>query len=230
MAKTKKVLLFIVEGFIDKYSLGSVLSPLLSNEEICFAITQGDVTTKSEVNACNVLKTLNGHISEELNKRHFRSSDLLQIVHIIDSDGAFIPESSVRTDPSAGSQLIYGNDFIGTSNPVGIKERNRKKKQLVDLLKTKNEILKKPYRVFYFSRNLEHVLHNKGETLSNEEKNSLSDTFVNTYADCPQDFVRFIKSLEIAVPGDYKKSWQFIEEESHSLERWSNFHLFFDQH
>ncbi len=42
MGKTKKVILFIVEGITDKTALGSVLDAILSNEKIHFAITEGD--------------------------------------------------------------------------------------------------------------------------------------------------------------------------------------------
>lgn len=46
MAKTKKVILFIVEGITDKTALGNVLTNLIEtdNETVRFAMTDGDIT------------------------------------------------------------------------------------------------------------------------------------------------------------------------------------------
>lgn len=104
MGKTKKVILFIVEGITDKTALGSVLDAILSNEKIHFAITEGDITTKD----------------------------------------------------------------------------------------------------------------------------ALADQFDDLYGDAPEAFLEFIKSKDFAVPGDYAETWNFIEDGVHSLERWSNFHLYFE--
>lgn len=227
MGKTKKVILFIVEGITDKTALGSVLDAILSNEKIHFAITEGDITTKDDVDASNVVRRINEIIKATQERYHFCASDLLEVVHLIDTDGAFIPETAIVDNPAA-TRIQYSLQDIQTSDVQKIAERNRKKLGLVNLLKNRGEINKKPYKMFYFSRNQEHVLHNDARDLTTGQKNSLADQFDERYGDAPEAFLEYIKSKDFAVPGDYAETWAFIESGLHSLERWSNFHLYFD--
>ena len=125
------------------------------------------------------------------------------------------------------THIQYTLQNIQTDDIEKIVERNQKKLGLVKLLRSKTEINKKPYKMFYFSRNQEHVLHNEARELTTSEKNALADQFDDLYGDAPEAFLEFIKSKDFAVPGDYAATWSFIEEGTHSLERWSNFHLYF---
>ena len=226
MGKTKKVILFIVEGITDKTALGTVLDAILSNEKIHFAITEGDITTKDDVNASNVIRRINEIVKFTQERYHFKASDLLEIVHLIDTDGAFIPDTAVINNAEA-MHIQYTLQNIQTDDIEKIVERNQKKLGLVKLLRSKTEINKKPYKMFYFSRNQEHVLHNEAKELTASEKNALADQFDDLYGDAPEAFLEFIKSKDFAVSGDYAETWKFIEDGIHSLERWSNFHLYF---
>ena len=227
MGKTKKVILFIVEGITDKTALGSVLDAILSNEKIHFAITEGDITTKDDVNASNVIRRINEIVKFTQERYHFKASDLLEIVHLIDTDGAFIPNTAVINNAEA-THIQYTLQNIQTDDIEKIVERNQKKLGLVKLLRSKTEINKKPYKMFYFSRNQEHVLHNEAKELTASEKNALADQFDDLYGDAPEAFIEIIKSKDFAVSGDYAETWKFIEDGIHSLERWSNFHLYFN--
>ena len=184
MGKTKKVILFIVEGITDKTALGSVLDAILSNEKIHFAITEGDITTKDDVNASNVIRRINEIVKFTQERYHFKASDLLEIVHLIDTDGAFIPNTAVINNAEA-THIQYTLQNIQTDDIEKIVERNQKKLGLVKLLRSKTEINKKPYKMFYFSRNQEHVLHNEARELTTSEKNALADQFDDLYGDAP---------------------------------------------
>lgn len=227
MAKAKKVVLFIVEGFTDKTALGAILTNLLENESVRFAITEGDITTRADVSESNVVSCLNGFIKRELERNAFRYSDLKEIVHLIDTDGAFIPDSAVRENREA-KHVEYSEKEVLAPNRDRLIQRNRRKLRLVRLLRGKREIRKKPYRMFYFSRNLEHALHNEIRTLTSAEKMRLAESLEASFIDSPSDFIGFMHSKEFLAPGDYGKSWEFIEEGSRSLERWSNFGIYFD--
>ena len=150
----------------------------------------------------------------------------MEIVHLIDTDGAFIPEGAIVDNPAA-KHIQYSLQDIQTSDVQKIADRNCKKLALVNLLKARGEINKKPYKMFYFSRNQEHVLHNNARDLTTSQKNALADQFDERYGDAPEAFLEYIKSKEFAVPGNYAETWNFIEDGVHSLERWSNFHLYF---
>ena len=49
------------------------------------------------------------------------------------------------------------------------------------------------------------------------------------YFDDPSEFVKFIYESEFAVAGNYEESWSYIKEGVNSLNRYSNFHLFFEE-
>lgn len=228
MAKTKRVILFIVEGITDQTALGNVLTSLLNSETVRFAMTDGDITTNNGVNPGNVVNRVNAIVKAALQKNAFKMSDLNNIVHLIDTDGAFIPDAAVE-EKSDASHIEYTENTIQTAHLKPILKRNAQKKSLVGILRGKSEISKKPYKMFYFSRNMEHALHDESRELTTDEKMVLAEQFDDSYADRPQDFVEYLRSGGFAAPGNYEDSWKFINEGTHSLERWSNFHVFFDK-
>lgn len=227
MSKAKKVILFIVEGITDSTALGGVLTNLLDSEAVHLEMTRGDITTKEDVNAGNIIARINAVVREAVKRYAFRPTDLQFIVHLIDTDGAFISNSAIQNDPNA-AHIKYTINTIQTAKEKAIQERNIKKSGLVGILRGRNEINKIPYKVFYFSRNMEHVFHNEIRELTPEEKMVLAEKFDDDYADNPQDFLNFISSSSFAVNGDYKQTWDFITQGTHSLERWSNFHIYFE--
>ena len=181
MAKTKKVVLFIVEGFTDKTALGAILTNLLENESVRFAITEGDITTRAAV-----------------------------------------------MENREAKRVEYSEKEVFAPDRDRLLQRNKRKLRLVRLLRGKREIRKKPYRMFYFSRNLEHALHGEIRTLTSAEKTRLAERLEASFIDRPSDFIGFMHSKEFLAPGDYENSWKFIEESTRSLERWSNFGIYFD--
>ena len=72
------------------------------------------------------------------------------------------------------------------------------------------------------SCNLDHVLHNKLNS-TDEEKEADAHAFAKAYHDDTCAFVKFICESDFSVKGEYLDTWQFIKEEKHSLERYTNF-------
>lgn len=149
MAKTKKVILFIVEGITDQTALGGVLTNLLNTEIVRFSMIGGDITTNNDVNLSNVLNRVNAIVKMALQKYAFKPSDLQSIVHLIDTDGAFIPSTAISKSTIA-NKIEYTENTINTPNVDSIIARNSKKKALVTMLRGKSEIAKKPYKMFFF--------------------------------------------------------------------------------
>ena len=54
LSKSKKTVLFIVEGITDEVSLALGFSELMNSDEVRFAITRGDVTTKPSIRVDNI--------------------------------------------------------------------------------------------------------------------------------------------------------------------------------
>ncbi|GAB6114145.1 hypothetical protein JCM30795_03510 [Agathobaculum butyriciproducens] len=76
--------------------------------------------------------------------------------------------------------------------------------------------------MYYFSLNLEHILHGR-TNLSNREKIQCAEEFDLKYGDDPDGFTLFMKESSFSVCDDYRGSWAFIKTGLHSLERYSNF-------
>ena len=122
----KKVLLFIVEGLSDEAALDGVLSRLLSNEKIRFHVVKGDITT-SERRGSNSIKTLiNEQVRKFMTSYHLQPKDILQVVHLMDTDGAFVPESAIIED-SGISEFKYTSATITAPSKDTVRRRNATK-------------------------------------------------------------------------------------------------------
>ena len=62
---------------------------------------------------------------------------------------------------------------------------------------------------------------------TDDEKADMADDFAEKYEGKVEDFIEFISQDDLIAPGTFKQTWQFIEKEKHSLERFTNMHLIF---
>lgn len=222
-AKTKKVILFIVEGPTDEETLSPVLKKAFQREDVRFHVVHGDMTSNWSVSGNNAVKTVNEHIEVERKRYGFNKKDILKVIHLVDIDGAFIPadkvvKSTIRT-------IQYFDDRIESADPDGVIERNSRKSQVLYRLCAADTVGKIPYSIYYFSRNLEHVLHNDNGDLTDDEKINYADAFADRYASDQNGFQTFISSDDFAVPGDFRETWNFIMQDLNSLHRHCNLHL-----
>ncbi len=228
MAKTKKVIFVIVEGPTDEDALSSVLKQIFSTAEVHFHVIHGDITTEDGISASNAKSYVAKRIMSEMKKYAYKDGDILKIVHLIDTDGAFIPGNLIKPRNKKGIQ--YFEDHIETGEVTYIQRRNQKKSSVVaSLCSTGKMKTKIPYSIYYFSRNMEHVLHNVAIELTSNQKVEMADAFADQYEKKPQDFITFIKSDEVAVEGNYTETWKFIREGTNSLNRHSNLRILFEE-
>lgn len=222
----KKIILFIVEGITEKIALGLVLSRILTTNNVEFQVTNGDITTRNNASQATIKKDL-GTVVSNFIKPVYRASDILEIVHLVDTDGVFVEDSAVLPHSTAtDNSLLYTENGIYTNNISNICARNAQKRAILNLLLSTSSIYKGiPYRVYFFSCNLDHVLHDSCN-LSKEEKTVKAEEFASRYADNLNAFVEFLKSPNIAVSSDYIGSWSYIKQNNNSLKRHSNFNLY----
>lgn len=221
----KKVILFIVEGITDKESLELGLQDVLERDNtVVFEIAQGDITANWHSNPKNIKRKL-ADLVKDGGKRKFLARDYREVIHIIDTDGAFIPEENIIEDENYRS-FHYTEEGIFNKDPERVKQRNRQKQSLVDLLLSTDRVCQNiPYRLFYFSCNLEHVLHNEINT-DDRNKRSYAEKFQDRYAEHPEEFVRFLCESDFSVKGSYEQSWGFIKTQNNSLKRYTNLNIF----
>ena len=226
MSKTKKIILFIVEGITDETSLSLILSKLVSDSSVQFHVINQDITADFNSNCQNIIRKIDNEVKKFLSQNNgLKKTDIKEIIHLVDTDGAFIKADFVLEDMTK-EKTFYTPKSIVTNKRNLIIERNERKSGILNKLYQTSHIGKIAYKVYFFSCNLEHVLHNSQNT-SGEKKCLYSYDFVDKYVNEEKRFVDFLSSKDFAIPGDYKETWQFIKTDCNSLNRYCNFHLYF---
>jgi len=224
--KAKKVILFLVEGASDLTSL-EFIDNINTNETIKFQITSGDVTSKLNITPQNCREEINKILLSFLERSKLRKTDIIKIIHILDIDGVYIPEINIIEDKNIKKFLYTINGIVAPSKE-NVQKRNESKKQIVEKLLVTSKINSIPYEIYYMSCNLEHVLHDKLEDISEDEKKELANKFADRFYEKEIEFIDFINNKDFKVLGDYKATWDFIKKDLNSVNRYSNFWLFFE--
>ncbi|MFL0197190.1 hypothetical protein ACJDU8_16735 [Clostridium sp. WILCCON 0269] len=224
-----KVIIFIVEGISDKEALNGILSELYDEKRFVFSIVDGDITTQNSSKVDTIRAKIGDYINKAAQRDKFLKTDVERVVHLIDTDGIYIPDKNIIINHTIN--ILYTENNIETDNVNSIIARNEKKRSILNILSTMPAIYKGknsiPYYMFYMSCNLEHVLHNVQNAIK-EEKVNLAEKLEDKYIDNPHEFIKFMSESDFTVPGAYKDTWDFIKQDLNSLHRYSNFHLFFN--
>lgn len=220
----KKIIFVIVEGPSDEETLGVLLNRIYDSNFVYIHVMHCDITTEPNVNPGNIVAKI-GSLVKNYAGRTFKAADFCQIIHITDTDGAFIPNDVIVEDVSA-IKPFYSETNIKTYNKIGIKNRNQRKRENLNRLSSTSEIWSIPYRVYYMSCNLDHVLYGKMNSTDDEKKND-AFSFAKKYRDNIPEFINYISNSDFSVVDSYPQSWQYIREGLHSLERHTNFGLCF---
>lgn len=222
----KKIILFLVEGESDEISFEGLLKEFFNNFDVRVHVLRCDITIKDFPSPAEILSKIKETIDNFLSISKLLKTDILRVIHFVDTDGTFVPESC--TIFSEQEKVSYTEDTILTPNPEFINRRNKSKSAILQKLHVTNFVYKDiPYQIYFLSRNLEHVLHNRIENLTDTQKANLSDKFDACFENRLNDFIMFINDKTFAVAGDYKETWSFIQQDTNSLKRYSNIHLLF---
>jgi len=226
---SKKVVLFIVEGITDEDSLSGILNKLTDQKKIKFLIIREDITLMPGVSTRNIKERIKERIDGEIKQYKLKSNDICQIIHLVDTDGCFIHEKYVFQ--SSIGKTIYEENGIYAKIPEKIIERNQLKTRVLNVIWGIKELTvnrkKISYRTYYFSSNLEHVLHNLPNA-EREKKEQLADAFSESFENRELAFIGFINEPEYAVNGSYEETWSFIQKDLNSVKRYTNFCLYFE--
>lgn len=220
----KKIIFVIVEGPSDEDTLGVLLNRIYDSNFVYIHVMHCDITTEQDVNPGNVTAKV-GNLVKNYAGRTFKSADFCQIIHITDTDGAFIPNDAILDDVSA-IKPFYSEANIKTHRKIGIENRNQRKRENLNRLSSTSEIWNIPYRIYYMSCNLDHVLYGKMNSTDDEKKKD-AFSFAKKYRDNIPGFINYISNSDFSVVDDYPQSWQYIRKGLHSLERHTNFGLCF---
>lgn len=216
----RKIVFVIVEGPSDETALGIALNQVFDKESVYVHIMHGDITTRKGVNPQNIIAKVGNEIKSYAKSNHFKQTDFKQIIHIVDTDAVYLLEDKIFED-SSDSKISYQDDGIHTNDKNKVLSRNDQKAENLLRLRTCGNVWKIPYRVYYMSCNLDHVLYDKRNS-SDEEKENNAYNFAKLYRKDVTAFMEYICDSPFSVNGDFKKSWEFIEKDMHSIERHTN--------
>ncbi len=226
MAK-KKVVMVLLEGPSDATALGKYFTDFFSSDRVVTKILHTDITSQYGVYPDTIKAKIGSHISDELRRLKLNKADLLQVIHLVDTDGCFISDSCVKLDATK-STFYYGNDGIYHKDVQVVVDRNDQKKRNIEaLFKNTSGICRGvEYHIYYMSCNLEHVLHNIRQAPA-DDKERLAYDFAERYNGNLNGFLKFLIDSDFSVCTNYKDSWDFITAGLHSLERHTNVGLCF---
>lgn len=221
----KKIVFVIVEGPSDEEALGAFFGRFFDKNSVFVQIMRTDITTSRGNTENNIVSKVGEVVRRYAASNHFSRSDFQEIIHITDTDGAFIPDDCIIEDADARDP-IYSNQFIRTRSRKGIVLRNEQKRENLGVLSRCYKVWGLPYRVYYMSVNLDHVLYNKLNS-TDREKEKDSHAFVKRYRNDLPAFIDYISASDFSVTSGYRESWDYIREGRRSLERHSNLGLCF---
>ena len=235
----KKIVLLLLEGSSDEYALLGEISRLYevydSEVEVFPRIRNipgmsNDVT----VVAKDPVESREGIISSDyiydfLQQRRVYPKDIARIIHIVDMDGAFTDDANVV--PGEGKPLYWENR-IEAGDVDGIVRRNAIKRRNLSYLsglktisvynaENKGKSKKRPYSIYYFSSNLDHVLHGEAN-MDPQLKGKAAREFRDRCKQNKDYFTEFFLKQEAVRDRDYSASWEWIKEENRSLQPHSN--------
>ena len=225
---TKKIILLLVEGPTDEDALALIYSKLVRKHHLEFDVLHTDITAGEDMTVKYIVNRIQKEIAAYLRKNPFlKKRDILKVVQIIDTDGAFIPANQVQQ--SENGKTEYFETHIAAKNKDRLQRRNISKRAIVYHLVRSEKVGGLSYEIYYFSRNMEHVLHNISEDLTDEQKEDLAFDHANRYSDQPEIFLQFLYDDSFHVSGSYKETWKFIMDNGNSLKRYTNMTLFFEK-
>lgn len=250
----EKHILILIEGSseqtIFEMSLPEMFDAIGDDYNVHFAFicedgndVRGDISSKHGVTPDKIegliSKLYVGHVLE-VDK--FYARDISEIIHIIDLDGAYIPnENIVQGDnPNGEDKPFYTESTIINRSVSSIEERNKRKRDNIAALLTlpkgrirvwhnpdnpKSKQSTIPYSLYYFSTNLDHFIHNDANLPSTgRAKVNLAEVFANGFIDDLDGFISFFVD-DPASAGEmtYEESWNFIRQPGiASLQRHTN--------
>ncbi len=221
---SKKVVLVIVEGPSDEMALEVILTRLFRPNNVVVDIVHGDITSDYNSRPSNIVTKVNDIIKSNMRRNRYKASDMQQVIHLMDTDGTFVPGDAIQEVPTA-RHVVYSPDQIMAPNKQDILERNSRKSANMVRLSNLPSISGIPYVAVYMSCNLDHALYNKLNS-SDDDKRRDAFEFARKYRDDIPGFFRFITESDFAVMGERKSSWEYIRQDLHSLERHTNLGIF----
>lgn len=229
--------------FTDLYSMIDedikVMFPVLSEEKVnnegnIEVNYNGDITSRCGIDKDNILPMiLKLFIHPELKKHPAFEypSSVCEVIHLVDIDGVYLDDNRIITGEKQDIDRPYydvENNIIIAKERSNVIDRNhRKRENLAKLINTKrlritiekgaNESREKPYSVFFFSKDLDHVLYGKANNAKYRKVDDARE-FARNYSSDPLLMAKYFLEHQHAAPTEkYIDSWRWLMDDHDSL-------------
>ena len=206
-------------------------SELREKYEFAIIPQNKDITADKHYSEKNIQKHLNDVVLDFRRNganygyyNNIRVDDIQEVIHIVDLDGTFIPNSHIVRGGT--SDFYYEATQITTLNVDGAIGRNRKKASIIRKLLSVEKVSNISFSIYYVSRDMDHVLFNKPNA-SREEKKNDETKFKIQCDESPEILNLSLFAKGIMAEGTYEDSWAYVEQNCNSLSRHSNINLYF---
>lgn len=227
--RRRKVALIIVEGPSDETALEQSFTALFNPDDVMIKVVHGDITADIGNNPSNIVLSVGNLVKDWASKYGLKRHDFLCVIHITDTDGAYISDANVIEDNSHNGPPEYNETNIVASPGSKVRERNARKRANLNKLSSLTNVWRTiPYSIYYMSCNLDHVLYGV-QNSDDETKRQNAYQFATKYKYDLDGFVEYISDPAIAVTGDYKETWRYIRQGLNSLHRHTNLSLCFQE-
>lgn len=222
----------LVEGDTDELLLIERLRQLFKDKEIRFEPQHGDIFYQRDKKEQAIKEVIGERVKEILMKRKFKPSNILAVLHILDTDGCFIASTHVAVDTEQPNLTQYNEGSITVNSEeqkARIEERNEIRSRNVQMMSSTQTLAQYAYQAYYFSRHLEHVVFDEMNPCR-EEKVEKIENFLEELTIPIEQFLA--QYMPVGQGEGYAtmhlESWEFITENIHSLQRYTNVSLMFD--
>ena len=232
----KKVILIIVEGQTEELVFFDFLQERFGNLEVRIDVQCGDVISNWNRKYGTVEGAIEQVVEKYLTMYRLLPSDLLAVVQFTDTDGCFINDKYIRVDRIKATRTRYGKNGIYVTTKfkkMQMIERNQTKAECMKILARDRHAncrkRKIPYRLYYFSINLDHVLWGEQNAKGNSKLEKAELFLDNLEMPLDQFLCQFVPGEE-TLPWEEKweRSWQEITKDLNSLQRSTNMPLVLD--
>ncbi len=230
----KKVIIVLVEGCSDEALLIERMDALYKEFEIRFEVQKRDVFYNNQSRRQSIKLVVGDIVQKIIKKRKYLDSDILAVLHITDTDGCLIPNDCIKIEHKQKEPTYYSYDSIKVNSneqQQNIIERNKIKSENVKTMNKQQKVVSKKYmyQLYYFSRNLEHVIFDEPNPKKNRKCENIEEFLKNlecTVEEFLKGYLPYADALDYSEK--YKKSWNYIEECTNSLKRSTNVPLLFE--
>ena len=192
----------------------------------------GDITSKYGVKPEKIEKLIGELAVNPFLRNHgLYPKHINRIIQFVDMDGAYIQDTDIiqQTDKSIEDVLYF--DKIVAPDVEEIIDRNKRKRANLDYLSTLNKIKIESktidYSVFYFSSNIDHVLHDNANLADSLKRNAAQEfQLFNSEMNRFKSF--FVTKGLTSGCDNYEESWGYIKKGNNSLSRKTNIDILID--